>query len=186
MPETRISRHFPVARFIAIYRDVVFPCTAKSVTVLLVLFYSGRSMQSQRFSYSVVDPKTCCGKSNVRCRGFYFNSHSREEQGGKGKRRLLPCWWWNSCQETESQPVRTSYILLEKEILPRTNPSLLTPPPILCQWILLGTAADSTCEFDIKFMWCKLLFAAWMWNYKDSTALINCNVLTILIGRLQI
>ena len=47
MPETRISRHFPVARFIAIYRDVVFPCTAKSVTVLLVLFYSGSSLQSQ-------------------------------------------------------------------------------------------------------------------------------------------
>ena len=97
--------------------------------------------QKQAVTDYSVDPKTCCGKSNVRCRGFYFNSHSREEQGGKGKRRLLPRWWWNSCQETESQPVRTSYILLEKEILPRTNPSLLTPPPILCQWILLGTAA---------------------------------------------
>ena len=36
--------------------------------------------------YSVVDPKTCCGKSNVRCRGI-FNSHSRQGRG-KGERLL--------------------------------------------------------------------------------------------------
>ena len=87
MPETRISRHFPVARFIAIYRDVVLPYTQAKVQPCFLYYFIQAAACSHRLTPSIRKPvaeKAMSAAGDFILIRIQEKSSSREERGKGG------------------------------------------------------------------------------------------------------